>query len=166
LNIRPQKVFPLRLELIMRYTDSMRRFLFFALMTLCLLPTLTIAQVKSGAAPRVSPFAPSPEGEVTRQPICSKLTNRSTVTIQGTIALAPQTLTNGESHQFSNNFKLSPGERQDVCASGPFYEGRRIELTIRTLFPLFSCKTALGQEIFLDMKQRDDGIKEYSATCR
>lgn len=107
-----------------------------------------------------------PHGEVTRQPICSKLTNRSTVTIQGTITLAAQKLANGETHQFSENFKLSPNETQDVCASGPFYAGRRIDLTIRTLIPLFSCKTALGQEIFLDMKEVDGGLKQYSATCR
>lgn len=106
-----------------------------------------------------------PEGEVTAQPICSNLTNRSTVTIQGTITLAPQVLKNGETHQFSDNFKLSPNQTREVCASGPFYEGRRIDLTIRTLFPLFSCKTALGQEIFLDMKQ-EAATKKYSATCR
>ena len=105
------------------------------------------------------------EGEITKQPICSKVTNRSTVNIQGTIALAPQTLPDGTPQQFSDNFKLAPNEQKDVCASGPFYEGRRIELTIRTLIPLFSCKTALGREIFLDMGEGDDGTKRYSATC-
>jgi hypothetical protein len=108
---------------------------------------------------------PGQHGEITKQPICSKLTNRSTVNIQGSISLATQILPNGDPQQFSDNFKLAPKEQREVCASGPFYEGRRIELTIRTLIPLFSCKTALGKEIFLDMGEDADGTKRYSATC-
>lgn len=127
---------------------------------------LTIPALAQSPSARFTAGAQMPDGEVTRQPICSKLTNRSSVTIQGTITLAPQRLENGDVHQFSDNFKLSPGQRQDLCASGPFYEGRRIDLTIRTLFPLFSCKAALGQEIFLDMEEGPGGTKKYSATCR
>lgn len=80
--------------------------------------------------------------------------------------LAPQTLKDGSLQQFSDTFKLKPKESTQICASGPFYEGRRIDLTIRTLIPLFNCKAALGEEIFLDMKQNDDMTKTYSATCR
>lgn len=136
-----------------RYTDSMKTFL----ILLVALVTATPAMAQIGAGE---------QGEITKTPICSKLTNRSTVSIQGTIALAPQTLPSGEPQQFSDNFKLAPGESREICASGPFYEGRRIDLSIRTLIPLFNCKAALGEEIFLDMEEQPDTTKKYSATCR
>lgn len=135
----------------------MKRFL--PLFGFCLFLALPVA-----AQPQF-PSSLGKAGEITRQPICSKITNRSSVSIQGTISLMPQTLANGDLHQFSDNFKLAPKEQREVCASGPFYEGRRLELTIRTLIPLFSCKTSLGKEIFLDMGEGEDGVKRYSATC-
>lgn len=111
-------------------------------------------------------FGPEPEGEVTAQAICSNLINRSSVTIQGSFETAKQTLADGTRASHVSNFKLSPNEEKKICAAGPFYEGRRINLTIRTLFPLFSCKTRIDQDIFLDMKEIAYGQKEYSATCR
>lgn len=151
MNIRRPRAFLLRRKLNSRYTDSMKRLFF--ILALCI------------ATPVAAQVGPGEQGEITKAPICSKIINRSSVNIQGTIALAPQTLPDGSPQQFSDNFKISPGEFREVCASGPFYEGRRIDLTIRTLIPLFNCKTMLGQEIFLDMEEKD-GIKRYSATCR
>lgn len=108
---------------------------------------------------------PQKEGEVLSKPICSALKNRSDVSIQGTLATAPQTLKNGDISRHRDNFRLMPGERKEFCVSGPFFEGRRIELTIRTLIPLFDCKTKITKEILLDSIIQDDGSRKYSATC-
>lgn len=105
------------------------------------------------------------DGEVVHQPICSKLVNRSGVTIQGTVMTQKQVLKNGQEQQFSDNFKLSPNQFREICSSGPFFQGRKIDLTIRTLIPLFNCKTQLGRTIYLDMEEDSEGIKRYSATC-
>ncbi len=134
-------------------------------MKYALIPALLMVISLPALAQPQLPDSMGKAGETTPNPICSKLTNRSTVSIQGTLATMTRTLPNGDLQQFSDNFKLLPNEQRDICAAGPFYEGRRIELTIRTLFPLFSCKTQLGKEIFLDMEEDADGIKHYSATC-
>ena len=105
------------------------------------------------------------EGELLPQPLCTYLINRSDQTIIGTISTASQTLPSGDSVKHRSNFKLAAGAREQICAAGPFYEGRRLELVIRTLIPLFSCKTKLDQEIFLDSLPQPGGFRKLSATC-
>jgi len=105
------------------------------------------------------------DGEITPYPICSHLINRSTVTMYGSLETMPQDIDGKSVHQDSN-FKLAPGEKREFCASGPFYAGQKLELTIRTLIPMFSCKTGIAKDIYLDMQEDDDGTKTYSATCQ
>lgn len=82
----------------------------------------------------------------------------------GTLATAPQKLPSGDTAKHRDNFKLPAGERKQFCAAGPFYQGQRLELILRTVIPLFSCKTKIDREIFLDAKQ-ENGYKKLSATC-
>lgn len=105
------------------------------------------------------------EGEVLSSPICSALINRSDQTIMGMIATASQKIASGDMVKHRQNFRLSAGERMEFCSAGPFYEGRRIELVIRTLIPLFSCKTTLNKEIYLDSTPQPGGFRKLSATC-
>lgn len=137
----------------------MRRFFVFSLLSLAL------ASPAFAASP-IKPIEFGKEGEISRQPDCANLINRSSVTMNGTIALMPQTLPDGKIQQYMDNFKLAPNESREICASGPFYAGRRLELTIRSLIPLFSCKTSLAGDIHLDMSEDYEGVKQYSATCR
>lgn len=104
-------------------------------------------------------------GEIVSQPICTYLVNRSDQTIMGTMATKSQTLADGTVAAHSDNFKLGAGERRQFCAAGPFFEGRRLELTIRTLIPLFSCYTKIDRDIYLDAKPDQGGFKKLSATC-
>lgn len=106
------------------------------------------------------------EGEIISRPICSWLTNRSDQTIIGTLATASQKIASGDVVRHRENFRLGSGERKQFCAAGPFYEGQRLELTLKTLIPLFSCKTKIDQEIFLDAKEDENGFRKLSATCR
>ena len=82
-------------------------------------------------------------GEITPQPMCGKLVNRSDQTIMGTIATKSQRLASGDMVAHQENFKLLSGEERELCTTGPFFEGRRLELTLRTLIPLFSCPLKL-----------------------
>ena len=104
-------------------------------------------------------------GEITSRPICGKLINRSDQTIMGTMATKSQRLPGGEMAAHQENFKLLSGEKREFCAAGPFFEGQRLELTLRTLIPLFSCYTKIDRDIFLDAKPDETGFKKLSATC-
>lgn len=104
------------------------------------------------------------EGEILSSPICSKIVNRSKQTMIGTLSTAPQS-TDGQTMTNSQNFRLEAGEKLDFCAAGPFYKGRRLHLVLRTLIPLFDCKTKIDHEIYLDAKEDKYGFKKLSATC-
>ena len=135
----------------------MRYFFPFALL-LIVLATPALAQT------RLPPASSGKEGEILEKPICNWLTNRSDQTIMGFIATASQKVASGDVVRHRENFRLEAGERKQICAAGPFYEGRRLELTIRTIMPLFSCKTKIDREIFLDAKH-DPAFTQLSATC-
>lgn len=105
------------------------------------------------------------EGEIIGEPICTFLVNRSDQVIMGTVLTAPQTLESGDNVRHRQNFKLAAGAKQQICAAGPFYAGRRLEVVIRTLIPLFTCRTTLSQEIYLDATPVGGGMKKLSATC-
>ena len=105
------------------------------------------------------------EGEILDTPICSKLINRSDQAIMGTLLTAAQTLESGDSVRHRDNFKLAAGAEKDFCVAGPFYEGRRVEIILRTVIPLFTCRTKLDSPIYLDVMEDENGIRKLSATC-
>lgn len=159
MNIRPQKARPalhkvFRTRKLRRYTETMM----IRILLLCFLLFIVPAQAQT---------APSrqPAGEVTSVPVCGKIKNRSDQTIMGTMATKSQMIASGDVVAHQENFKLAAGEEREFCAAGPFFEGRRLELTLRTLIPLFSCYTKIDREIFLDAKPDGTGFKKLSATC-
>ena len=83
----------------------------------------------------------------------------------GTIATASQKLPSGDIAKHRENFKLEAGDRRQFCTTGPFFEGQRVEIIIRTLIPLFSCKTKIDREIFLDARRDEFDMVKLSATC-
>lgn len=119
---------------------------------------------QAAAQLQLPPVGTGKEGEILKKPICTWLTNRSEQTIMGFIATASQKVASGDMVAHRENFRLEAGARQQICAAGPFFEGQRLELTIRTIIPLFSCKTKLDREIFLDAKP-EPGFTKLSATC-
>jgi len=133
----------------------MKPSLFLVFWGLILFPTLGLAQ----------PAFMTREGEVLAAPICGHLINKSSVTIHGTIATRPQVVESGESLTHTLNFKLNPGEKTEICSKGPFYDGQRLDLTIRTLIPLFNCRTRIDRDVHLLMEEDEDGSKTYSASC-
>ncbi len=126
---------------------------------------LIFSALPAFAQPALPTVTEGMEGEVIAKPICTYMTNRSDQAILGTIELASQTLPSGETITHSENFRLKAGDKRQVCAAGPFYEGRRIRLVLRTVMPLFECKTKLNHEIFLDATPQPGSYRKLSATC-
>ena len=126
---------------------------------------LILFPISTALAEKPAPFNSGKEGEIISKPICSWLTNRSGQTIMGFIATASQKVASGDVVKHRDNFRLAAGERRQFCAAGPFHEGRRLELTLRTIIPLFSCKTKIDKEIFLDAKPDESGFVKLTATC-
>lgn len=106
-------------------------------------------------------FSAQAENYVLKEPICFPITNEEDRTVNGDIetALDPN---NGERQRSA--FRLEPGEKAAICTVGPFYEGYRVKLTIRTLLPLFECKTKVGEPIVIKRQKLRDG--EYKKNER
>lgn len=65
------------------------------------------------------------------------------------------------------NFSLEDGETVEVCSTGPFFPGYKVELTIRTIMPLFTCQTRLSGNIYLRKKWDDEnGVYILYADCK
>ncbi len=119
----------------------------------------------------------APAQDVTAQPICFTIRNTAAYKVYGQVASNYYTTTDGTKARHTGTFRLEskgtlhkekgyPLDITEFCSSGPFYAGRKMELTIRTLIPVFSCKTniELG-EIFIHGKLKDDGTTKTWATC-
>ena len=115
--------------------------------------------------------------EITTQPLCFTLRNEAPYMVYGDIKTDYYTTPDGIRAKHSSTFRLQkagarhpdknyPTDRAEFCSSGPFYSGRQLELTIRTLIPIFSCKTniELG-EIIIKGELKDDGTTRTWAGC-
>lgn len=105
------------------------------------------------------------EGEIVSQPICSAIVNRSDQTMLGTLSTAGQRIASGEIVKNQDNFRMKPGERKEFCSTGPFFAGQRLEIVLRTILPLFDCKTKIDHEIYLDALPDENGVKHLFASC-
>ena len=71
----------------------------------------------------------------------------------------------GELDRHEGLFDLQDGEHVVICSTGPFYPGYKVELTLKTIMPLFTCKTRLSGEIVIRKKEQDDITLLY-ADCK
>lgn len=103
---------------------------------------------------------------ITAEPYCMVLHNDTGYTVLGSIGTDYYVAPDGTKGRHVSNFRLAKDEKQQVCSNGPFFEGYKLELVIRTLFPVFSCKTGLGGEVRIYITKKEDGrTNEYHATC-
>ncbi len=115
--------------------------------------------------------------EITPQPICFTIRNEAPYKIYGQMATDYYTAPDGTKARHTGTFRLEKAgtrhkekdhfiDRSEFCSSGPFYDGRQLELTLRTLIPIFTCKTNVEVgEIVINGMQRDDGTTKTWATC-
>ncbi len=118
--------------------------------------------------------------EVTAEPICFNIINDSDQIIYGSVVTDYITREDGLKIHYDGTFRLAPkgtvtpetGYRKDFsefCTRGPFFPGRQMQITLRTLIPVFSCKTSIeaGDVVVHSKIIMKNGIKtrKYWATC-
>jgi hypothetical protein len=97
---------------------------------------------------------------------CFMLVNRASYTVLGAINTNYYTTLTGIQARKNANFRLSPGQRQEVCTRGPYYAGERIELVLRTIVPIFSCYTVAQGEVTIFGERKPEGGTRTWATCQ
>lgn len=115
--------------------------------------------------------------EVTASPICFSLRNEAPYMVFGEISTDYYTTPNGTQARHNASFRLEKSgarnpktdnytDRRQFCSTGPFYDGRQIELTLRTLVPVFSCRTNIEMgEIVIHGVINQDGSAKTWAVC-
>ncbi len=104
-------------------------------------------------------------GEITEQPLCARIVNEAPYTVFGSVRTDYFPRPDGIMTRHESHFRLKPDTFNEFCASGPFYEGRTVDFVIRTLIPVFSCKTGLGGDIVIHGKIKPGGGTESWADC-
>ena len=115
--------------------------------------------------------------EITPSPICFTLRNEAPYRVYGEVSTDRYTMPDGTEARHNGSFRLEkagtlhedkgyPLDRTEFCSQGPFYPGRQLELTIRTLFPVFSCKTNIevGEIVIKGRHKKEGGTKTW-AVC-
>lgn len=109
----------------------------------------------------IEPFVGSPGG-----PGCSDLVNKTDFKVYGTVRTDSVKLDDGTMARHEANFAIPAGDSWRICSEGPFFDGGKIELQIKTLIPVFECLTRLGQPITISARRRSDGEGyDWFATC-
>ena len=86
---------------------------------------------------------------ITPTPQCATIKNDSDGTMIGSVRTEYGTARDGSKQRHEKNFRLPPGESTEACSTGPFYKGYQVELILKTLIPMFNCKTRLAGTIYL-----------------
>ncbi len=107
--------------------------------------------------------------DITQEPICFALRNTADYRVNGSFVTDKYMRPDGIRTRHRSNFRMDPpgsvnsntgkpSDRQEYCSYGPFLPNRQLILTLRTLFPVFECKTRVdtGQEIVIKGARRAD----------
>lgn len=120
---------------------------------------------------------PAHAQEIVQDPICFVVRNEANFMVYGNFGTDYYTRPDGIKARHRSNFRFDPAgsfdsegyesDRAEFCSYGPFYPGRKLELVLRTLFPVFSCKTRIDQgEIVIKGKRKaDDSGVDMWAEC-
>jgi hypothetical protein len=121
--------------------------------------------------------AKAEQSDIVAEPICFNVRNSADFTMYGNFGTDFYTTPQGSQARHRSNFRLEaagsvdaegyPSDRAEFCSYGPFYPGRKLDLTIRTLFPVFSCKTRLdgGEIVLRATRKANDSGYDYFADC-
>lgn len=124
-----------------------------------------------GPSPVIPPIAGGPglsgrAGEISPTAHCFNVINQAPYTVLGTMITDVYVNENGQAARHRSNFNLEAGHASEFCTYGPFYEGGKLELVIRTLVPVFSCKTRVDGDIVIHGRRKPEGGTDTWAVCR
>jgi hypothetical protein len=143
----------------------MRLFLVFAAVFMFFVPANVLAQSVDDPI------------DVVSEPICFKVRNEAPYKVYGSFITNYYTAEDGAKARHRSNFRLDepgstnaqtgePSDQSDFCTYGPFLPDRKLELVIRTLVPIFSCKTKVDQgEIVIKGYRKPEGGTDTFAEC-
>ncbi len=112
--------------------------------------------------------------DVVSDPICFTIRNEAPYNVYGSFVTNYYTSEDGTSARHRSNFKLGePGTKDEkgeaadsaeFCTYGPFLPDRKLELVLRTLVPIFSCKTKIdqGEIVIKGFKKPEGGTNTYA----
>jgi hypothetical protein len=114
--------------------------------------------------------------DVIAEPICFSVRSEAPYKVYGSFGTDYYTTETGSRARHRSNFRLDamgetdpetgePSDRAEFCTYGPFYPERKLELVLRTLIPIFSCKTRVDQgEIVIKGYRKEDqpGTNTYA----
>ena len=144
-----------------QYNVRMKAIFLFACFALFLmLPVALRAQQEP-----VAPLLTMPDGEVVREPVCFNVINKAPYSVMGSFVTNVYTTDDGGKARHRSNFRLESNYKSEFCTYGPFYEGRKLELVLRTLIPIFSCKTAVTGDILIYGRRKPEGGTDTWAVC-
>lgn len=115
--------------------------------------------------------------DIVQEPICFVLHNEAPYNVYGSFSTNYYMREDGIRARHRSNFKLEkagsineksgyPNDRAEFCSYGPFWPGRKLELTLRTLVPIFSCQTRIDQgEIIIQGVFKPEGGTDTKALC-
>jgi hypothetical protein len=116
--------------------------------------------------------------EILNDPVCFTVRNTANHKVYGNFVTDYYTAEDGTQARHRSNFRLDEAGAKDpekgfpldvaeFCSYGPFFEGRQLELVIRTLIPVFTCKTSVekGEIIIKSERLPDDSGNKIWAEC-
>lgn len=111
------------------------------------------------------PTQPEALGDVSAAPQCFNVINKAPYTVFGSINTNYFIRADGIKTRHKANFRLESESFAEFCTSGPFYDGQKVELVLRTLVPIFNCKTAITGNIVIFGRRKMEGGTETWAAC-
>jgi len=116
--------------------------------------------------------------EILNEPICFIVRNTAPHKVYGNFVTDYYTAEDGTQARHRSNFRLDEAGAKDpekgypldvaeFCSYGPFFPERKLELILRTLIPVFSCKTSVEKGEILIKSERlpDDSGNKIWAEC-
>jgi hypothetical protein len=115
--------------------------------------------------------------ELVAEPLCFLVVNEAPYSVYGSFNTDFYTGPDGAKARHKSNFHLEkagsidrekgyPVDRAEFCSYGPFYPGRKLDLVIRTLIPIFDCRTSIDQgPIVIKGHRKPEGGTETWAAC-
>ncbi|MBI1327559.1 MAG: hypothetical protein GC136_07950 [Alphaproteobacteria bacterium] len=96
---------------------------------------------------------------------CFHVWNQSGYRVYGSIETDFYEDQDGFKRHHRANFVLEHQEKQQFCTKGPFYPGGKVALVLRTIVPVFNCKTKPYGDVIIRSREKDDGGTELYASC-
>ena len=119
---------------------------------------------------------PAQAQEIVPDPICFGVRNEAPYKVYGNFGTDYYVAEDGTKARHRSNFRLDapgsvdeegyPSDRAEFCSYAPYYPDRNQEIVLRTLVPVFSCKTRIDQgEIVIKGHRKPEGGAETWAEC-